>query len=333
MGFERYVAEGQFRYYYERSPDGIRAVYDRLLAGFMQYEKKIVVDGNAADVKRAFRLLKRDIPEVFFVRQIHISTKTKAGVNVTSMITPKYILNEEAVHSIFALLDEKYSSFLYSLRKFSDHEKIKRVHDLIINRVVYKDAENAYSHEAPGVLIYGIGVCEGISKCFKYLCDRLGIKSLYVHGHTDCGGENGHAWNMVEISGIFYHMDVTFDATIGESAVRYDYFLLSDEDISVNHTWKLHIPKAPCTRNYYKEKGLFFTGKKELVDFLKKAKLSSDQNVVFQIPRFKKNEDNEKAPDIVSNILGNYMTGGRFKRDRFRFTYNLKRMVFEIYTV
>ena len=47
-------------------------------------------------------------------------------------------------------------------------EKERAIHDYIVKSVVYKDVEAPYSHEAPGALLYGIGVCEGISKAFKY---------------------------------------------------------------------------------------------------------------------------------------------------------------------
>lgn len=38
------------------------------------------------------------------------------------------------------------------------------IHDYLVNKVTYKDLDAPYSR----VFLFGIGVCEGISKAFKY---------------------------------------------------------------------------------------------------------------------------------------------------------------------
>ena len=74
-----------------------------------------------------------------------------------------------------------------------------------------------------------------------------------------------HTWNIVRIGGTYYHLDATFDNTLGNSDkaadIRYDYFNLDD-----GHVFKDHEPliaAAPhCTDHdhfYYKEKKLSFT--------------------------------------------------------------------------
>ena len=53
-----------------------------------------------------------------------------------------------------------------------------------------------------------------------------GIPCEYVSGYAT----GGHAWNLVEIDGEWYHVDTTWDDPIPnrEGYVRYDYFLKSD---------------------------------------------------------------------------------------------------------
>ena len=92
-----------------------------------------------------------------------------------------------------------------------------------------------YIREIDGSVIYGEALCEGYSKTFAYLCQSVGIPCVCVHGYGN-GGD--HMWNMVQLDGEWYHVDVTWDdpiTTTGEQLCRYTYFLLSDEQIRVNH--------------------------------------------------------------------------------------------------
>ena len=71
-----------------------------------------------------------------------------------------------------------------------------------------------------------------------------------------------HAWNVLRIGGQYYHLDATFDNTLGGGErLRYDYFNLSDKQIFRDHEPILW--KAPICENgdhfYYKEKKLSFT--------------------------------------------------------------------------
>lgn len=54
-------------------------------------------------------------------------------------------------------------------------EKELYIHDFICSSVRYDKLKKAYSHEIIGPLGQGVGVCEGIAKTVKALCDALGI--------------------------------------------------------------------------------------------------------------------------------------------------------------
>ena len=49
-----------------------------------------------------------------------------------------------------------------------------------------------------------------------------------------------HTWNIVRINGQYYHLDATFDNTLGKNedgltSIRYDYFNLDDKNIFRDH--------------------------------------------------------------------------------------------------
>lgn len=64
-----------------------------------------------------------------------------------------------------------------------------------------------------GVLTHGV-VCEGYAKAMKVLCDNLGIPAVCVAGlaYKSRSG-SGHMWNLIEVGGIWYLTDPTWDDT------------------------------------------------------------------------------------------------------------------------
>ena len=113
---------------------------------------------------------------------------------------------------------------------------------------------------------------EGIAKAVKVLLDALGVWCVIVicGNNPEKGIKYRHTWNIVRISGTYYHLDVTFDNTLGGSnkaeEIRYDYFNLDDKHIFMDH--EPLIAMAPyCTDKdhfYYKEKKLSFTKEEDV---------------------------------------------------------------------
>ena len=147
----------------------------------------------------------------------------------------------------------------------SEWEKEKYVHDFICENVHYDKLKKSYSHEIIGPLGQGVGVCEGIAKSVKVLCDALGIWCMIAvcGNNPEKGIKYRHTWNIVTIGGNYYHLDATFDNTLGndKKEIRYDYFNLDDKSIFRDHE-PLIAPAPKCEEGdhfYYKEKKLSFT--------------------------------------------------------------------------
>ena len=125
----------------------------------------------------------------------------------------------------------------------------------------------------------------------KVLCDALGIWCMIAvcGNNPEKGIKYRHTWNIVKIDGQYYHLDVTFDNTLGnyekkenqklenktprntsgknkagkaeQMDFRYDYFNLDDKNIFRDHEPLLY-PAPACNEGghfYYKEKKLSFT--------------------------------------------------------------------------
>ncbi|HZK39201.1 MAG TPA: transglutaminase domain-containing protein [Clostridia bacterium] len=125
-------------------------------------------------------------------------------------------------------------------------DKVLVMHDYLVLNTKY-DYGNfltgtipVMSHKAYGVLVKGVGVCDGYALAFKDLMTRLDIPVVYLVSNA-----MSHAWNMVKLNGKWYHIDVTQDDPVLPAAngwlnddydlegrVHHNYFLLSDSAIS-----------------------------------------------------------------------------------------------------
>ena len=94
-----------------------------------------------------------------------------------------------------------------------------------------------------------------------------------------------HTWNIVKIGKTYYHLDATFDNSLGKcfetgAEIRYDYFNLDDKAIFRDHE-QLIAPAPACTDGdhfYYKEKKLSFTKQEEVY---KRALQTAKKNRTF----------------------------------------------------
>lgn len=113
--------------------------------------------------------------------------------------------------------------------------KALQLHDHIVTVCDY-DMEAKKRHDqsplartAYSVLVRHSAVCEGYAMAYRYLLDKMGIRSEEV-----LSDKMNHCWNYVEINGKWYHVDVTWDDPVyvgknpGTAPVLHDYFLLSD---------------------------------------------------------------------------------------------------------
>ncbi|MDQ0060573.1 transglutaminase domain-containing protein [Paenibacillus harenae] len=130
----------------------------------------------------------------------------------------------------------------------NDHEKTKAIHDWIVTHVEYDQSLKHYT--AYNAITLGNAVCQGYSLLGYKMLKEAGIPVLIADGSVDSGE---HAWNMVQLDGKWYHLDLTWDDPIisGEAgdeskdyAIRYNYYLKTDEELRADHRWTKTYPAA-----------------------------------------------------------------------------------------
>lgn len=159
----------------------------------------------------------------------HIETEFDSLGKVEMTIHHTY--TDEQITEIDAVVDQLMASLLTP--EMTTEEKIKAIHDYIINNTKYdKDRSDNkikkyHSDIAYGALIEHYAICGGYADSMKIFLDRLGIENFKI------ASEN-HIWNFVKVNGTWYHLDLTWDDPVtdtGEDILEYDYFLITTDEL------------------------------------------------------------------------------------------------------
>ncbi len=125
----------------------------------------------------------------------------------------------------------------------SDFEKAITIHDWLLFNVDYDYSFSVYDVE--GTLDKRVAVCQGYALTFEAMAEAAGLEAVFIGGTANNGsgaGYQSHAWNRVKVGGVWYNVDVTWDDPgqpgknpSDHSGNGYDYFLISDAKLNVNH--------------------------------------------------------------------------------------------------
>ena len=206
-------------------------------------------------------LLRLDHPKIFY----SVSYKYRYYPDSENIeMIPEYLFQKSKIMEHQKAMEARVKKLAKQAEKMSEGEKELFIHDFICENVHYDKLKKPYSHEIIGPLGHGVGVCEGIAKSVKILCDALGIWCMIAisERNPDKNIKYRHAWNVLKIGGKYYHLDATFDNSLGKGErIRHDYFNLSDSQIQRDH--EPVIWRTPACEDgdhsYYREKKLSFT--------------------------------------------------------------------------
>ena len=207
-------------YYYSKMDKTKQAVYHAMLQGLLALEDSIPMPRlEAEDLYQVFFLLRLDHPEIFWATGYKYRYYPESA---NLVFLPEYLFEKGKIREHQKAMKARVEKLARAAQNLSEWEKEKYIHDFICENVHYDKLKKPYSHEIIGPLGQGVGVCEGIAKSVKVLCDALGIWCVIAL----CGNcpEKGikyrHTWNIVKIGGQYYHLDATFDNTLGADEMR-----------------------------------------------------------------------------------------------------------------
>ncbi|MBO5199641.1 MAG: hypothetical protein J6B93_00010 [Clostridia bacterium] len=238
-------------YCYTVLSDRQKTYYDSMHTATENMQSGWIVLGEAGegfrqDIAVARTALANDHPDIFWLPPYYgtaTGSDGQGGTAALMLFSADAGINDSEDHKSFMILRSEKEVMSAELEAAVEAIKAKvtatdpyeielQLHDLLCEAVTYNnDTTDPFIYTAYGALVNGKALCEGYSRAMQLLLGEFGIRAGLVTGVA--GGE-GHMWNVVEIGGKWYHLDVTWNDIDAESS-SHAYFNLTDEVILLDH--------------------------------------------------------------------------------------------------
>lgn len=161
--------------------------------------------------------------------KISYDEETKSYKGVFYYHSLNYNVSNERYFKTITKLKEVIENL--NLDNKSDYEKCKAIRGWIGKNVKYDSEDVNVSgrknqHDMTGAILDGYAVCDGYANLFYYMANAAGIKALFQDGLLKESG--AHAWNLVQINGVFYYTDCT-GISLDENGEPNGEFLLGQD--------------------------------------------------------------------------------------------------------
>lgn len=127
----------------------------------------------------------------------------------------------------------------------SQAEQARYFYDYLIQNTEYEDDPQFHDastfYTITDALVEGKSNCDGIANAYLALCRYAGIECFKVYYNPeDLGKDSGHVWNIVNLDGQYYHVDVSHGRNLydeyaqecpNEKIIPYEYFANTGQQI------------------------------------------------------------------------------------------------------
>lgn len=231
---------------------GIYAALDegvKNLDGNISVKDFVTLQTYNSDIWAAYTALEIDKPEYFWMPRGYSVGGSVLGDEIIELFVSfedYYSIDSTQKADLQAQLEESVDTIVSAANEFeTDFEKELYVHDYLCEHITYDDYAASAGIDSAGIMpwtsygaiINGLCVCEGYSRAMQLICQRLGIPCSLVTGNA--GGP--HMWNIIEIGGELYYLDVTHDDRIDSFGLNtpglHDHFNTTKERLSSNRSF------------------------------------------------------------------------------------------------
>ena len=186
-----------------------------------------------------------------FVHPFNSFSSVEASISDSGEIIIKvnYLYTEEEKSKINTEVDKIINNIITD-DITEDYDKIKVIHDYIINNTKYdlENSEEKKSYKAYGPLFNHVATCNGYTDLMAIFLTKMGYDNYKVATTEEASDRTeGHVWNAVNVNDEWLHLDLTWDDPVssdGENYLYHKYFLIDTEELrtaDANITSKDHI--------------------------------------------------------------------------------------------
>lgn len=251
-------------YAYENLGQEEQQVYDEILSTILNHQEKMMLSSMDTEVMRkAYTAVYADYGGLFWVNGYVFTKYMQGDEQVGLEFAPSYTMTEEERQQIQQQIDKVVEQWLGNISiTDTDYAKVKYIYELLSTNTEYAE-EAPNSQNIISVFLNGQTVCQGYACAAQYLLKQLGIQSVIVSG-TALG--EAHAWNLFQMNGAYYYMDVTWgrgkyvEDTVENYFVDYKYMTMTTEEMLQEHIPEGELNLPECTAvadNYYRKEGAY----------------------------------------------------------------------------
>lgn len=227
-------------------------IYNGLLnsAARINIQKYQIFPETLTDIYTAVLL---ENPELFYVQNMYRYTYN-VDDNTVVEIMPQYALSGSALVAARQTYESELDKIVAAVpEELSELEKVLFVNTYFTTHFSYDTRETGTIFDAYGLFTQKTGVCQAYSSAFIAVMQRLSIPVSYATAENPDTGV-GHVWNLVQLNGHWYHIDVTWNDPVPDMPGRsiHTYFLLSDAAMrDIRDSWECAYACTDTTYDNY----------------------------------------------------------------------------------
>lgn len=224
-----------------------REYYERLHFAVTDMQSSWIVLGLAeenykADIAVVRNALVADHPDIFWLPNFYATALAYSDDEKVAMMyfasdpdsPPSYTIGRGESERKTRELNRVVDRIVADVTATDPYEIELQLHDMLCLITDYSnDPTDPMIYTSYGALVNGKANCEGYSRAMQLLLSRFGIVSVTVSG---IARNEAHMWNAVLLEDEWYHLDATWNDTVGDF-ISHEYFNLTDSMISVHHTF------------------------------------------------------------------------------------------------
>ena len=200
---------------------------DRAMSGTF----KLVCPLSADELNDAYVAVICDHPEIFWLENSYQYGYASSDKDTAVQMTLKYNALKSRVNSAKRDFNTEAEKICAGAQEYgSSADKEKYVFEALAGLISYSDGAK-YNQTSYSGLVCHSTVCAGYARSLQYILNKLGIPCYYIYGTAN--GEY-HAWNIVQLGGEWYNVDLTWCDQ--DTGAAYTYYNVTDAVLSANHT-------------------------------------------------------------------------------------------------